>query len=29
MAVMAVIGFICVLVTYLGVNLLPGLHTYQ
>ena len=29
MAVMAVIGFICVLITYLGVNLLPGLHTYQ
>jgi cytochrome c-type biogenesis protein CcsB len=29
MAVMAVIGFISVLITYLGVNYLPGLHSYQ
>ena len=29
MAVMAIIGFICVLITYLGVNYLPGLHSYQ
>jgi len=29
MAVMAVIGFISVLITYLGVNYLPGLHAYQ
>jgi cytochrome c-type biogenesis protein CcsB len=28
-AVMAIIGFICVLITYLGVNYLPGLHSYQ
>jgi len=28
MAVMAVIGFAAVLFTYLGVNYLPGLHTY-
>ena len=29
MAVMAIIGFISVLITYLGVNYLPGLHSYQ
>jgi cytochrome c-type biogenesis protein CcsB len=29
MAVMAVIGFVSVLITYLGVNYLPGLHSYQ
>jgi cytochrome c-type biogenesis protein CcsB len=29
MAVMAIVGFICVLITYLGVNYLPGLHSYQ
>ena len=29
MAVMAIIGFICVLITYIGVNYLPGLHSYQ
>jgi cytochrome c-type biogenesis protein CcsB len=29
MAIMAIIGFICVLITYLGVNYLPGLHSYQ
>ncbi len=29
MAMMAIIGFICVLITYLGVNYLPGLHSYQ
>lgn len=28
MAIMAVIGFACVLFTYLGVNYLPGLHSY-
>ena len=28
MAVMAVIGFASVLFTYLGVNNLPGLHSY-
>ena len=28
MAVMAIIGFACVLFTYLGVNLLPSLHSY-
>ena len=28
MAVMAIIGFGCVLFTYLGVNLLPSLHSY-
>jgi cytochrome c-type biogenesis protein CcsB len=29
MAIMAIIGFICVLITYFGVNYLPGLHSYQ
>jgi cytochrome c-type biogenesis protein CcsB len=29
MAVMAIVGFISVLITYLGVNYLPGLHSYQ
>jgi len=29
MAVMAIIGFVCVLVTYLGVNFLPSLHSYM
>jgi len=29
MAVMAIAGFISVLITYLGVNYLPGLHSYQ
>jgi cytochrome c-type biogenesis protein CcsB len=29
MAIMAIVGFISVLVTYLGVNYLPGLHSYQ
>jgi ABC-type transport system involved in cytochrome c biogenesis permease subunit len=29
MAVMAILGFISVLITYLGVNYLPGLHSYQ
>lgn len=29
MAVMAIIGFGCVLFTYLGVNLLPSLHSYM
>lgn len=29
MAVMAVIGFVSVLITYLGVNYIPGLHSYQ
>jgi cytochrome c-type biogenesis protein CcsB len=29
MAIMAIIGFISVLITYLGVNYLPGLHSYQ
>ncbi len=29
MAIMAVIGFGCVLFTYLGVNLLPSLHSYM
>ena len=29
MAVMAIIGFISVLITYLWVNYLPGLHSYQ
>ena len=28
MALMTIIGFGCVLFTYLGVNLLPGLHSY-
>ena len=28
MAVMAIIGFACVLFTYFGVNLLPSLHSY-
>ncbi|MGD0021467.1 MAG: c-type cytochrome biogenesis protein CcsB [Smithellaceae bacterium] len=28
LAVLAIIGFICVLFTYLGVNYLPGLHSY-
>jgi cytochrome c-type biogenesis protein CcsB len=28
MAVLALIGFACVLFTYLGVNYLPGLHSY-
>ena len=28
MAIMTIIGFGCVLFTYLGVNLLPGLHSY-
>jgi len=25
---MAIVGLFCVLVTYLGVNYLPGLHSY-
>ena len=29
MAVMAIVGFGCVLFTYLGVNLLPSLHSYM
>ena len=29
MAIMAIIGFACVLFTYLGVNLLPSLHSYM
>ena len=29
MAVMAIVGFVCVLVTYLGVNFLPSLHSYM
>ncbi len=29
MAVMAIIGFVCVLITYLGVNFLPSLHSYM
>jgi len=29
MAMMAIVGFISVLITYLGVNYLPGLHSYQ
>lgn len=29
MASMAIIGFLCVIITYLGVNYLPGLHSYQ
>jgi cytochrome c-type biogenesis protein CcsB len=29
MAVMAILGFVSVLITYLGVNYLPGLHSYQ
>ncbi len=29
MAVMAIVGFLSVLITYLGVNYLPGLHSYQ
>jgi len=29
MAVMAIVGFACVLFTYLGVNLLPSLHSYM
>ncbi len=28
MAIMSIIGFVCVLFTYFGVNLLPGLHSY-
>ena len=28
MAILALIGFACVLFTYLGVNYLPGLHSY-
>jgi cytochrome c-type biogenesis protein CcsB len=28
MAILAIIGFVCVLFTYLGVNYLPGLHSY-
>ena len=28
MAILAIIGFACVLFTYLGVNYLPGLHSY-
>ncbi|MCP4746481.1 MAG: c-type cytochrome biogenesis protein CcsB [Desulfobacteraceae bacterium] len=28
-AVMSIIGFVAVLFTYFGVNLLPGLHSYQ
>jgi ABC-type transport system involved in cytochrome c biogenesis permease subunit len=28
MAIMTTVGFASVLFTYLGVNLLPGLHTY-
>lgn len=28
MAILAVVGFACVLFTYLGVNLLPSLHSY-
>lgn len=27
-ALMSIIGFVCVLITYLGVNYLPGLHSY-
>jgi cytochrome c-type biogenesis protein CcsB len=29
MAIMAIIGFACVLFTYLGVNFLPSLHSYM
>jgi cytochrome c-type biogenesis protein CcsB len=29
MAAMAIVGFICVLITYLGVNFLPSLHSYM
>jgi cytochrome c-type biogenesis protein CcsB len=29
MAVMAVVGFVCVLITYLGVNYLPSMHSYS
>ena len=29
MAIMAIVGFACVLFTYLGVNLLPSLHSYM
>lgn len=29
MAIMAIVGFVCVLFTYLGVNLLPSLHSYM
>jgi len=29
MAVMAIVGFACVLFTYLGVNFLPSLHSYM
>ncbi|HBL54238.1 MAG TPA: c-type cytochrome biogenesis protein CcsB [Syntrophaceae bacterium] len=29
MAIMAIVGFGCVLFTYLGVNLLPSLHSYM
>ena len=29
MAVMAMVGFGCMLFTYLGVNLLPSLHSYM
>ena len=28
MAILAIVGFACVLFTYLGVNYLPGLHSY-
>jgi ABC-type transport system involved in cytochrome c biogenesis permease subunit len=28
-AVLSVIGFLAVIFTYFGVNLLPGLHSYQ
>ncbi|MCF8053707.1 MAG: c-type cytochrome biogenesis protein CcsB [Deltaproteobacteria bacterium] len=28
MAIFALIGFVCVIITYLGVNYLPGLHSY-
>jgi cytochrome c-type biogenesis protein CcsB len=29
MAIMAIVGFGCVLFTYLGVNFLPSLHSYM
>jgi len=29
MAIMAIVGFACVLFTYLGVNFLPSLHSYM
>ena len=28
MAILAIVGFAAVLFTYLGVNYLPGLHSY-